>query len=193
MDEATDVFEGIKEASNINKEASSNGAAIPMEAAMAALDTPDTRPAPTRTRTRVNPDKHLGVILTTDDKQQSYAPLFKSDPEAARLKQRINVRKMDAFGANELDQIINRRMREGKENIHLYLAELPEVAYQLDSGVLDKDIVLIANRSPAWQSDPKYGWLFEEIGGNEGWAIGGKPSFDMPIQKFLRVIQKNLS
>ena len=35
--------------------------------------------------------------------------------------------------------------------------------------------------------------IFEELGGNEGWAAGGKASFDPLIKKFLRVLQKKTS
>lgn len=193
-----DVFESIKEASKLDERvARSEGADVPaqamLEATMAQADQPDNRPTPTRTRTRVNPDKQLGVILVGADKSQSYAPLFKSNPEAQKEKERIHVRQMDGFGKPELDQIITRVIKQQKTDLHLYLAEIPQQAFQLTQGLLNKDIIIVASRYMEWESDPKYAWILQDMAEPEGWVIGGKASYDIPIQKFVRVAKKKSS
>jgi|ETNvirnome_2_130_1030620.scaffolds.fasta_scaffold00311_12 hypothetical protein len=181
-----DVFEGIKRESQAKERASRDtGNVISWEGLQAALDTPDTRPAPTRTHTHPNPDRQQGVILSFDgSKEQVAAPMYEPDPNAEQEKRVIDVRKVGAFGEAEVAQVVTRRMKQGKADISLYLARDINEAYQMTGHTFGKHIVVVAPRYLAWEQG-KYQWLLDEFDTEEGFVIGGQPQYIRVIEKFV--------
>lgn len=183
---ATDVAREIKKASDFKDRTDKDtGAVVSWEGLQAALDTPDTRPAPTRTGTRVNPDRQMGVILQVEgSKEQRYAPLYEPDPDAHREAKRVSVRKMDSFGEPEVHQLVQHRLIQGKKALFLYLTDRISDAYQMQGGPLGTSILIIAPRYLAWEKG-KYSFILDELEDESGYPLGEMPQFSAVVSRFI--------
>ena len=185
------IVQEIKKASDFeDRTEKDTGAVISWEGLQAALDTPDTRPAPTRTGTRVNPDRQMGVILQVEgSKEQFYAPLYEPDPNAYQEAKRVSVRKMGSFGEPEVHQLVQHRLIQSKKMLFLYLTPKIADAYQLQGGPLGTSVLIIAPRYLAWEKG-KYAFILDELEAEEGYPLGEMPQFSAIVSRFITKIHQ---
>jgi hypothetical protein len=181
-----EVFEGIKEEAKApDRMAKDTGDSprVSWDAMSEVLAMPDQRPAPTRIKAANNPEKNMGVLLAVG-KQQSYAPSYAPSLKADKEALRVKARKMGDFSEDTIAQAIQLRMK-GTSKVHVYLSEQLPAAFQLEGQMFNKDIIILAPRYLSWEQG-KHAWLVDEFEGESGWAIGGQPSYQVVISKFIK-------
>lgn len=139
----------------------------------------------------------MGIQLTARDEGgaemmvQHTGASFEPDPTPERPTMPYSARKMDAFGDDELAQIINFRASQQYKTMHLYRTDLPDgvMAIQVEDGPIHPHIVILVQKYQVWEQNPAWKALVT-IDEENSWAIGGNKVLDKHIGEFMKAVWK---